>query len=243
MADPRALFRSFVFPGSPEAFPPIERAPNGTRYLSVATDDGLELRAALVPSPKSGGRAAIFFHGNGESAAENLPFAAALSRDASIDVLLAEYRGYGGMPGSPSEEGLYRDADAAWIALVREGYASDGVTIIGRSLGTGVAVELASRGHGGKLLLVSPFTSITDVASRVVGPLAKMLMVDRFDSVSKISRIKVPITVIHGTRDEVVPFSLGETLARSVGAKLIPLEGRGHNDLFELPSLLAAELR
>ena len=235
------LSRQFIFPGCRVAFPGtemLEREHPGATLIGVRTEDGIDLSAARIPSAKKGARTIVFFHGNGESAAQNIPFGIELA-ERGFHVVLAEYRGYGGMPGVPSEEGVYRDAVAVIAAA---GAPASELVLVGRSLGTGVAVEMASRGIGARLVLVSPFTSIAEVASRFLGPLAAMVITDRFDSAAKIARVKIPIIVLHGDRDEVVPFALGEKLAKMAQAKFVPIRGHGHNDLFDLADQIAAEL-
>ncbi|MGZ5429681.1 MAG: alpha/beta hydrolase, partial [Thermoanaerobaculia bacterium] len=90
----------------------------------------------------------------------------------------------------------------------------------------------------------SPYTSLVDMGRSLVGPLAPVLVPDRFDNLSKIEALKCPIVIVHGTRDEVVPFEMGRRLAAAGrNVRFIPLEGRTHNDLPELPRLLAEEIR
>jgi len=101
-------------------------------------------------------------------------------------------------------------------------------------LGTGVAVEMAARGRGTSLVLLTPYTSITDAAARFAfGLPVGLLMSERFDSLSKAARVALPTLVVHGTRDAVVPYAMGVKLAKALpNARLITVEGCGHNDLF-----------
>src|SRR5262245_61180006 len=112
--------RSMIYPGSPVAFPPAEelswRLPAAARLVDYRSADGIDLRGALVPAADPAAPVAVYFHGNAESAAQNLPFAASLA-GRGIGVFLAEYRGYGGLKGSPTEDGLYADGDAAVEAV------------------------------------------------------------------------------------------------------------------------------
>jgi len=234
-----------IFPGSPVEIPPADalaRIAPGARVLTTRTADGLVLRAAWIRGGDPAGPVLVYFHGNAESAAENLPLAVDLAGRANCDVVLAEYRGYGREPGEPSERGLYADGEAVLAALAAEGVAADRIVLVGRSLGSGVAVELASRGHGRRLILVSPYTSMAAMGSRVVGPLASVLIEDRFDSLSKITGVKVPITILHGEEDDVVPFAMGKRLAEVSGASFVAIPGRGHNDLDDLPERIARAL-
>ena len=212
------------------------------RLVRYESADGVSLAGIRVPPPGPTIAALLYFHGNAESAAQNLPFAEELAEEG-IDTLLAEYRGYSGLPGRPTEMGLNADAEAALHALRPPG---DGPPLVlaGRSLGTGVAVQLASRQPPRLLVLISPYTSLVDMGRSLVGPLAPALVPDRFDNLSKIAAVTCPVVIIHGTEDEVVPFRMGRRLAaagRSV--RLIPVEGRGHNDLPDLGRLFVEEIR
>ena len=239
----RLLSRFVAYPGSRVAFPAGERLGPGARNLDVTTSDGLALKAAWVSSGVPEAPVVLFFHGNAESAAQNLPLAGALAA-GSVDTVLAEYRGYGGLPGRPSEQGLLADAAAVLEAVRGAGVPPERTVLVGRSLGTGVAVELARRSPPALLVLISPYTSFADLGRGLVGPLAPLLVADRFDNLSKIGTLACPVTILHGTRDEVVPFGMGERLARAgKDLRFVPLEGRGHNDIPDLAALLLAEIR
>jgi len=240
----RDLARSILFPGCPEAFPPeaeLARQVPGARLAKLLTADDVALTGALCPCGAANAPVVIQFHGNGESAAQNLWLAPVLNREG-LDVFLAEYRGYGGHEGSPSEEGFYADAEAALAWLATEGYGKERVIIAGRSIGTGVAVEMAHRGRGRALVIVSPFTRIVDLARRMVGPLASQFVWDKFETIAKMPDLRMPIVVIHGTEDELIPYEMGVAVAKAApGAKLVPVEGGTHNDLPGLPRILARE--
>lgn len=239
----RSFARVLAFPGSPLALPDGEQLGPRTRVLTFRTEDGLTLRAAWVSSGVPGAKVAVYFHGNAEAAVQNLPLAAGLA-DAGIDVVLAEFRGYGGQPGRPDEAGLYADGAALLAVLEGEGVTRDRLVLVGRSLGTGVAVELALRTPPSLLILVCPYTSFPDLGRSLVGPLAPLIVPDRFDNLRKIAKLTCPVVILHGTRDEVVPFRMGETLARAgKGIRFVPLDGRTHNDIPDLPALLIAEIR
>lgn len=240
----RVLARSITFP-RPRAPMPGEielsrRIPNA-RLVTYETAGGISSKGIVVRAGPGADARVLYFHGNAESAVQNLPLAEELARHG-IDTFLAEYRGYSGLPGRPTEAGLNQDAEAALNAF-GEGRDSPGVVFVGRSLGSGVAVELATRRPPRLLILVSPYTSLVDMGRSLVGPLAPVLAPDRFDNLSKIAALTCPIVIVHGTRDEVVPFEMGRRLAAAGrNVRFIPLEGRTHNDLPELPRLLMAEI-
>ncbi len=241
----RVLARTITYPRPrapmPEEIELSRRIPNA-RLVTYGTAEGNSSKGIVVRAVPDAHARVLYFHGNAESAAQNLPLAEELARHG-IDTFLAEYRGYSGLPGRPTEAGLNADAEAALDAF-GEGRDASGIVFVGRSLGSGVAVELASRRPPRLLILVSPYTSLVDMGRSLAGPLAPVLVPDRFDSLSKIAALTCPIVILHGTRDEVVPFEMGRRLAAAGrNVRFVPLEGRTHNDLPELPRLLVAEIR
>jgi len=239
----RQMSRRTVFPGARFAVPSDqELARQGLEPLDYRTLDGIALRGFWAEPDRPDAPVVVYFHGNAETADQNFDLAAVLDQ-AGFGVLLAEYRGYAGLGGSPTEQGLYRDGQAAVEAVVARGIDDDRVVLVGRSLGTGVAVELAHRGLGRGLVLVSPYTSMTDMARPLVGPLAPLLVPDRFDSEARARSVRVPAAVIHGTADDLVPFAMGEAMARSLPrGRLVPVPGAGHIGIPGLADLIAREV-
>jgi hypothetical protein len=179
----------------------------------------------------------VVFHGNGET----MDNRAALARDLGkrgLGVVLAEYRGYGlsAASGEPDEHGLYLDAAAVLEALEARGMGPDRVVLLGISLGTGVAAQMATCGAARSLILVSPFTSLTEEAHQVASWLPTgWLVPDRYDTLGKASCIRVPTLVVHGDADEIVPFAMGRQIAAAIpGADLLVLRGGHHNDLLRV---------
>ncbi len=235
-----SFVRSVIFPASPAPFPePRQSEP--WRVARYETADGLRLAGAFFPPPSRDRPVVLYFHGNAEAAAQNLPLAASLA-SRGLGVFLAEYRGYGGLPGSPSEAGLYADGEAALAELGRRGVAASRVVLVGRSLGSGVAVELATRHRVAAVVLVSAYTSIVDMGRLVAGPLAPLVVRDRFDSLSKVGRVAAPLVLLHGTRDDVVPVAMGRRLAAAKrGARWVEVDAT-HNDFAGLAELLGGEI-
>lgn len=207
--------------------------------VPLNTADGLELVSWYRPPPGSGRPVLVFFHGN----AGHIGFRGDKLRpylDAGFGVLIVEYRGYGGNPGRPSEQGLYADGRAALAFLERERVPTDRLVLYGESLGAGVAVRLAAERAEdrpvGAVVLEAPFTSIAAVAQWHYFYLpAYWLVKDRFDIEAWIGRIKAPLFVLQGERDEVVPVSLGRALYAAAGE---PKEAEWHlrarhNDLYD----------
>jgi uncharacterized protein len=228
----RVGYRVLLYPAPPV---PPPSPPADAKVLSLQAADGVPVIAIELPPPDARARTVVLFHGNGENMDERLPLAEALHAHG-LGVVLAEYRGYGLArdAGRPDEAGLYRDASAVLDGLQREGIGRDRVALLGISLGTGVAVEMAARGRASALVLVSPYTSIPAVAARVLPFLpTQWLCPDKFDTLSKAPGLRVPTLVIHGDSDEVVPFAMGRDVAAAIpGATLRVVAGGHHNDLF-----------
>jgi hypothetical protein len=236
-----ALVRSMIFPASGIRFPE-PGAGEPWRVVRYETVDGIRLAGAFFAPPSPDRPVVLYFHGNAEAAAQNLPLANEL-HTRGLGVFLAEYRGYGGLAGSPSEKGLYADGEAALAELGRLGVPPARVVLVGRSLGSGVAVELAMRHRVAAVVLISAYTSIVDMGRTVAGPLAPLVIRDRFDSLSKIARVASPIVLLHGTRDDVVPVTMGRRLAAArPGVRWVEVPEATHNDFPRLAELLSREI-
>lgn len=199
--------------------------------------DGVPVQAMVMRPRQRGGRTVVYFHGNGETIADLSSLGRRLS-DAGLRFVAVEYRGYGAsqradVPG-PTEAGLYADAEAVLTALEREGLGRDALALWGCSLGSGVAVEMAARGHGSRLVLWTPFTSIPAVAAKILPILPhRLLIADHYDNLAKAGRITVPTLIVHGDSDRMVPYRQGVELSKAIaGAELVTIAGGDHNDLF-----------
>jgi uncharacterized protein len=229
-----SITRAMLFPGDPAPIP--QQLPTGVQRVDYQASDGQGLVGLLIRAEDPQAPTLVYFHGNAESAGRNLDLGLAL-RKRGCHVFLAEFRGFGGVGGDPTEAGLLLDGEAALVAVERElGTPPEQVVLCGRSLGSGVASGLAGRGRGRRVILLSPYTSIVDVASRMAPrPLAWLAVRDRLDSRSALTGRQVPLLVFHGDRDGVVPYPLGKELAAAAGGELVTLEGVGHNDLLSPP--------
>ncbi len=225
--------RLMYHPGPPPP-PPAEVGLPEMDPVRLETADGLALLAWYAPA-RSGRPTVVLFHGNAGNLAHRAHKARPLL-DAGYGVLLVAWRGFGGNPGSPSEEGLYEDGRAAFRFLADRGVAAEQVVVYGESLGSGVAVRMATEYAVAAVILEAPFTSIADVAQRHYWYMpARWLLLDRFDSESRIAAVSAPILMLHGLRDAVVPAELGHALFEAAPKpkteRLFP-EG-GHSDLYE----------
>lgn len=208
---------------------------DGATMTRVTAPSGRTVYAFYVPPTKKPGVTVVHFHGNGEELAGLVPLAWSFRR-AGLGFFAVEYPGYGlAKEYEPSEDAIYADAEAAlWHLHNGLGVPSPEVVLEGQSLGSGVAVEMAKRGHGARLVLISPFTSVADVASATLPLLpTRWLVRDKFDNLAKAPGLSLPVLVIHGSEDEVIPFSMGERLTGAFPtATLNRVQGAHHNDLF-----------
>jgi hypothetical protein len=223
----RLGYRAILYPAPRRG---LSEAPPGAELRRFEASDGTPVQALVYPPPAA--RTIVFFHGNGETIGDAVGLAAEL-HSRGLGFVAVEYRGYGSSPASgPSEDGLYADAEAVLRALTAEGLEREDVTLWGSSLGSGVAVEMATRGFGARLLLSTPYTSMPQVAQRLVPVLPMRWVVgDRYDNLAKAPALKLPTLIIHGDADRLVPYDHGVTLSQAIaGAELFTVAGAGHND-------------
>jgi hypothetical protein len=234
----RLFENSFIYfpPRFPEGFPPQDLYARHVEEVWLTTLDKVKVNARYLPNPTSE-KALLWFHGNAENVGYGLERLMFYSRVA-VNVLAVDYRGYGKSEGSPDEAGVYRDADAAHDYLIQERHIQPkNIVVFGHSLGGAVAIDLASRRDCGGLIVQSSFTSAKDMARRLFRiPLFEYIPKSQFNSLAKIRRVRAPILIVHGTRDEVVPFSMGQRLFKAAPEPkfFFPVEDAGHNDVVEV---------
>jgi pimeloyl-ACP methyl ester carboxylesterase len=202
----------------------------GVTDVRLTSADRLKLHGWYKHQEKSA-LVTLFLHGNaGNVTHRDLHIRAIGSTGSSV--LVPDYRGYGRSEGTPTEKGLYADARAAYDWLRAQGWRAEQIVIQGESLGSAVAVDLATQAPCAGLVLEAPFTSVSEVAGRVV-PVVGSWLVGGFDSKSKIGRLRVPLLIIHGTNDEVIGYDLGRALfeAAPQPKEFLAIDGAGHNNL------------
>ncbi|RYY23353.1 MAG: alpha/beta hydrolase [Sphingomonadales bacterium] len=217
--------RSLIYPAPS---PAVTNTPAGFVAVQLLTADGLTLTAAHKAG-QPGKPVAIFFHGNGDSLSGAATATQALA-DSGYGLLLVEYRGYGGNPGKPSETGLYSDGRAAIGWLGTQGVPVNRIVLIGNSLGSGVATQLATEQPVAGLVIVSGYTSMADViATHYPWVPVRLLLLDRYDNRSKLGRVAAPILILHGTADKLIPMVQAQALAHAAPRTALQLvEGAGH---------------
>jgi uncharacterized protein len=206
----------------------------GVEQVMFPTADGLELRGWFVPAEgRETGATVLVCNGNAGNRAYRAPLADALRRQG-FGVFLFDYRGYGGNTGAPSEAGLAADGRAARAYLVsRRDVDASQLVYFGESLGSAVAIRLATEHSPAALVLRSPFSSMSDVGLYHYPFLpVRLLLRDRFPSVDLISRIRTPLLVIAGGRDQIIPLELSQRLydAASSPKERVILPEADHND-------------
>lgn len=204
--------------------------------LKLATTDGQSLDGWLVPADtKRASRGlVIFFHGNAGNIAHRLDYLR-MFHDLGLATLIVDYRGYGKSSGSPSEEGTYRDADAAWLHATQAlGFPANRILLFGESLGGGVATQLATRQHPAALVLASTFTSVPDMGADLYPLLPiRLLARIRYDNLDRLDQVACPLLVIHSRNDDIIPYKHGQQLfaAARPPKQFLELQG-SHNEGF-----------
>lgn len=234
--------RSLLFPADGHAPDRARGAVPDFQVVSIPAQDGTPL-LLWMKEPEPGKPVVLYFHGNAGSI-EGRAYKARRLADAGYGVVLAEYRGYAGQPGVPSEEAFLSDA---WDVYRFASKDAGPLVVYGESLGTGVATGLAARlaGEGTPikgLILEAPFTSVADAAQHHYPYVpAKWLVRDRFDSSKRIAGINAPLLILHGDQDRTVPQKFGRRLFdAAVEPKTAAwIDGAGHVDVFEAGGDLA----
>jgi fermentation-respiration switch protein FrsA (DUF1100 family) len=202
--------------------------------VTIATADGERIAGWWVPVAQPGGTVLVF-HGNAGNISHRLDYLA-MFNGLGHAVLIVDYRGYGESTGTPSEEGTYRDAEAAWRWLTQvRGTAPGDIVVFGESLGGAVAAWLAARVPPPRaVVLASTFTSVPDLGAQVY-PFLPVRLISRFgyDTIGAVRAIKAPLLIAHSREDDIIPYSHGRALFEAAAGprQFLELAG-GHNDGF-----------
>ena len=180
--------------------------------VNIKTQDGIELLSWYHQKNSSQYKTILFFHGNAGSL-ENRIHKINHFNEMNINFLLVSWRGFSGNNGKPTEKGLYEDAKSAVDWLESKGINKNQIIIYGESLGTGVAVEIAQNNNFAGVILESPFTSMSAAGKKKYPFLpVKLLLKDKYENIKKIKNVKIPILVMHGKVDKIVPFYMGKKI-------------------------------
>jgi fermentation-respiration switch protein FrsA (DUF1100 family) len=201
----------------------------------IKTPDSITLNGLFFSSNSN--KVILYLHGNAGSI-DTWQHVYKKFKALGYNFFIIDYRGYGKSTGKISEKGLYIDGLCALNYLKSRGFNDNDIILFGSSLGTGIAVEIASSNQIGSLILQSPYTSIKKLATEKYPYLFPSLYLDYdFNSINKINQVKSPILVIHGKQDELIPFDHGKQIYDAYkGVKMIlPIEAGHHNNLTEFP--------
>jgi len=235
------LQRSFLFPIPQVArtTPAAAGFPQAEEHLLTAAD-GEKVIVWHVPA-RPGHPVVLYFHGNGDFLAGFF----GRFRDVIADgtgIVALSYRGYAGSSGKPNEQGLLQDAAAAY-AFTTARYSADRIVVWGFSLGSGVAVAVGAEQSIGKLILEAPYSSVADVAASLFPIFPVRLVIrDPFRSDQRIERVRVPLLIMHGARDQAIPIAFGERLFSLAHEpkRFVRFPDGGHENLGDFGAIDAA---
>lgn len=219
---------------------PLLSLPDFVSEREIRTTDGEKLHALFFKHEEVNRSLIIYFHGNAGNLYGRFDYAQQLF-EMGHDVLLVSYRGYSKSTGKPSEKGIYLDGQAAVnYAIDNLGIAEKDITVLGRSLGTTVAVHISQEREFKAVVLITPLTSGQEMANAMGLGWVKFLAGNSFNSVEKINNIKSKILIIHGDQDELTPYPMGKKLMDTFNGskRMITIKGGGHNDLQEVDPIL-----
>lgn len=200
--------------------------------VTITAEDGIQISGWFIPS-RTPRVTLIFCHGNGGNISHRLE-KIKMFNDLSLDVLIFDYRGYGMSKGRPSEKGVYLDAEAVFNYLInKKKILPQKIIVYGESLGGAVAINLAGKHEMGGIIIEGTFTSVSDMAKRLLPFIPTFIYASRFDSLEKIRNVKSPKLIFHSIDDEIIPFEMGEKLfyAASKPKEFVKIRG-GHNETF-----------
>src|ERR1700730_4948169 len=208
---------------------PARAGMSGVEDLRLTANDGETLVAWYVPA-KNGHPLILYFHGNGGAVADRVPLCRSLLA-SGYGLLSISYRGYGGSTGSPTQKGLMEDAETAYLEARARGYDGDRIVLMGESLGPGVAIALAATHEAAALVLDSPYLSAVAVAAAHyrVFPV-RWLMIDRFRADFAICGVHIPVLIVHGDEDGIIPINSAKRLFELANEPKIfmSVSGGGH---------------
>ena len=190
----------------------VEREPNEIEKVKITTKDKIDLIGWFYNRDLEEFKTILFFHGNAGSL-ENRTYKLNHFKNLNLNFLIIAWRGFNGNKGKPNEMGLYEDAESAIKWLKAKGVKEKNIILYGESLGTGVAVEVAQNKNYAGVILESPFTSMVNMGKKYYPffPVS-LLLKDKFESYKKINNISVPILIMHGKVDKIVPYDMGKKM-------------------------------
>jgi fermentation-respiration switch protein FrsA (DUF1100 family) len=216
---------------------PTDKLPYGIQEITITTEDNIKITSLYLPSAESN-KVLIYFHGNAGNIYHRIPSLLQI-HDLGVNVIGVSYRGYGKSEGDASEDGIYLDGEAIYQYVTGHmGFSKENIILFGRSIGTTVAINIAQSKNVRGIILVTPLTSAKDHAKASGLGVMASLAGDSFDNITKIENIKSPLLVIHGTSDNIIPYSMGREIfdKAKVKKEFVKIDGADHNNLHDVYS-------
>ena len=228
----KAIINKVAFHPDTDQVLQLHELPEGIEELIVTTADEVQLTSLFLPAVNSE-KLVIYFHGNAGNLYSRIPSLLQI-RAAGLNVIGVGYRGYGKSEGRPSEQGLYLDGETLFeYAKSQLGFSEKNIFILGRSIGSTVAIETAQDKNIAGLILSTPLTSAKDIVKSSGFGWISSLAGNALDNLSKLDNLRAPLLVVHGTDDQITPYTMGVEIfeAATVQKQLITIEGGDHNSL------------
>ena len=180
--------------------------------VNITTIDNINLLGWFHKKDLNKFKTIIYFHGNAGTL-DNRIHKLNHFKDMKVNFLIIAWRGFSGNQGSPSEKGLYIDGQSAVNWILKQGVLEENIILYGESLGTGIAIEIAQHKSFAGIILETPFTSMINAAKEFYPYIpVNLLLKDKYENFKKIKNINSPILIMHGKKDTIVPFSMGEKM-------------------------------
>jgi len=213
------------------------------KEVFIESDKDIKLKSWFLEKDLKKNKTILYFHGNAGDLTNRVHKLNKL-KNLNVNILIISWRGFSGNPGKPTEKNLYNDARKSVEWLNKVGIKNKDIILYGESLGTGVATELGQDNSFAGIILESPFTSIADTA-KIYYPYLPidLLIKDRYDSLKKIKNINIPILVMHGKKDEVVPFKMGKELFEKANKPKLSYFPDNDNHMMEFNDRLMNSLK
>ena len=180
--------------------------------VNITTIDNINLLGWFHKKDLNKFKTIIYFHGNAGTL-DNRIHKLNHFKNMKVNFLIIAWRGFSGNQGSPSEKGLYIDGQSAVNWILKQGVLEENIILYGESLGTGIATEIAQHKSFAGIILETPFTSMINAAKEFYPYIpVNLLLKDKYENFKKIKNINSPILIMHGEKDTIVPFSMGEKM-------------------------------
>ena len=213
------------------------------KEVFIEVDKDIKLKSWFLEKDLKKDKTILYFHGNAGDLSNRVHKLNELNK-FNVNILIISWRGFSGNPGKPTEENLYNDARKSVEWLNQIGVKNKSIILYGESLGTGVAVELGKSNIFNSIILESPFTSIAK-AAKIYYPYLpiNLLLKDRYDSIDKIGKINKPVLIMHGMKDDIIPFTMGIEIFNKANQPKYSFFPKDDNHMMDFNNILLNEIR